>query len=49
MQGAYGGLVVIIAYAAAEAAKEEEFALITQDNIFILTQLSQEILTQEEV
>ncbi len=49
MQGAYGGLIVVIAYATGEVAKEEEFALITQDNIFILTQLSQEILTQEEV
>ena len=43
MQGAYGGLIVIIMYAGAQAAIEEEFALITQNNLFILTQSSQEI------
>ncbi len=47
MQGAYGGLVVILMYAAAEGAIEEQFELITQDNIFILTQTSQGILVQE--
>lgn len=49
MQGAYGGLIVIIMYAAAEAAIEEEFALITQNNLFILTQASEDILATEEV
>lgn len=49
MQGAYGGLIVIIMYAGAQAAVEEEFALITQDNLFILTQNSDEILATEEV
>jgi hypothetical protein len=49
MQGAYGGLIVIIMYAGAEAAQEQEFALITQDNLFILTQNSDEILATEEV
>lgn len=45
MQGAYGGLIVIIMYAGAQAAVEEEFALITDNNIFILTDLSEEIET----
>jgi len=49
MQGAYGGLIVIIMYAAGEAAQEQEFALITQNNLFILTQNSDEILATEEV
>ena len=49
MQGAYGGLIVIIMYAGAQAAAEEEFALITQNNLFILTQNSDEILATEEV
>jgi acyl-CoA thioesterase len=47
MPGVYGGLVVIMIYAAAEQAVEQEFALITQNNLFIFTQLSQEILAQE--
>lgn len=45
MQGAYGGLIVIMMYAALEGAIEEEFALITDNNIFILTDLSQDIET----
>jgi hypothetical protein len=49
MQGAYGGLICILMYGAGEAAIEEEFALITQDNLFILTDLSQDILATEEV
>ena len=47
MQGAYGGLVCILMYAGLEAAVEEEFAIITQDNLFIMTQLSQDILATE--
>lgn len=47
MQGAYGGLIVILMYAGFEAAIEEQFELITQDNLFILTQTSQGILVQE--
>lgn len=47
MQGAYGGLIVILMYAAAEIAVEEQFELITQDNLFIFTQTSQGILVQE--
>jgi hypothetical protein len=45
MQGAYGGLIVIIMYAGGQVAVEEEFALITDNNIFILTDLSEEIET----
>ncbi len=47
MQGAYGGLIVILMYAGLEGAVEEEFELITQDNLFIFTQTSQGILVQE--
>jgi hypothetical protein len=47
MQGAYGGLIVILMYAASEGAVETEFAIITQDNKFIMTQLSQDILATE--
>jgi hypothetical protein len=47
MQGAYGGLIVILMYAAGEGAIEEAFELITQNNIFIFTQTSQGILVTE--
>ena len=46
MQGAYGGLIVIVNYASHERAREEEFAIITQTNLDILTQDSKEIETQ---
>lgn len=46
MQGAYGGLICILLYGVSEA-KEQDFAIITQDNLYILTELSQEILAQE--
>jgi hypothetical protein len=46
MQGAYGGLIVIIMYAGGEVAIEGTF-LITQNNINILTQTSNTILVQE--
>ena len=45
MQGAYGGLICILIYAGLEGAIEQEFALITDNNVFILTDLSQEIET----
>lgn len=45
MQGAYGGLIVVLMYAGLEQAVEQEFALITDNNIFILTDLSQDIET----
>lgn len=44
MQGAYGGLVVIINYSSGVQADIEDFALLTENNIFILTELSDEIL-----
>lgn len=47
MQGAYGGLICILMYAAGEAAVDEEFGLLTQDNIFIMTQTSQIIEATE--
>jgi hypothetical protein len=46
MQGAYGGLVVIMIYAVSEAASEG-FFLITQDGLEILTQASENILVTE--
>lgn len=46
MQGAYGGLVMVIFYGGGGYAPEE-FFLITQDNMDILTQTSQRILVQE--
>ncbi len=49
MQGAYGGLICILMYGSGSGAVEEELALITQDNLFIFTQLSQEITATEEV
>ncbi len=49
MPGVYGGLVVIMIYGGFGTAIEQEFSLITQDNLFILTQLSQDILVQVPV
>ncbi len=48
MQGAYGGLVVIIMYAGAQAVIDQELYLITQDGDPILTSTAQKILVQEE-
>ncbi len=45
MQGAYGGLVCILIYATGVGAIEEENALLTEDDLFILTESSQEIET----
>lgn len=44
MQGAYGGLVVIMIYGVGVESHDEDFALITDNNIFILTDNSDEIL-----
>lgn len=46
MQGAYGGLIMIIVYGGG-GIPPEEFFLITQDNLDILTQTSNRILVQE--
>lgn len=47
MQGAYGGLIIVILYGGGISAPTEEFFLITQDNLDIMTQTSQRILVQE--
>ena len=47
MQGVYGGLGCILTYAPPQAADEQEFALLTQDNLLITTQLSENILATE--
>lgn len=47
MQGAYGGLIIVILYAGGVASPPEEFYLITQSNMDILTQDSDRILVQE--
>jgi len=49
MSCAYGGLIVVLTYAPAQQADLQEFSLITQSNLFILTQASQEILTEVPV
>lgn len=46
MQGAYGGLFIIILYGGG-SQPPEEFYLITQNNIDILTETSQRIFVQE--
>lgn len=46
MQGAYGGLIVILLYGIAGSGPEE-FYLITQNNLDILTQTSNRILVEE--
>lgn len=46
MQGAYGGLIIVILYGGGSFMPEEDF-LITQSNIDILTQTSNRILVQE--
>jgi len=47
MQGAYGGLVVIIVYATAQAGPQDSFAILTETGVPILTETSQEILTED--
>jgi hypothetical protein len=47
MQGAYGGLIIIIMYAVNERPSDDSFALMTQNNLLILTQTFQEIQVQE--
>lgn len=46
MQGAYGGLIFILVIGGG-STHPEEFFLITQNNIDILTQTSQRIHVQE--
>jgi len=47
MNGAYGGLIIIIIYGSGNGIIDNEVYLITQDNKDILTQTSQQILVQE--
>lgn len=47
MPGVYGGLIIILAYAASEVVLEE-FWLITQNGEDILTNTGQRILVQED-
>lgn len=48
MQGAYGGLIVILIYAAGESVIEQEQYLITQNGEDILTSSAQRILVNKE-
>lgn len=48
MPGVYGGLIVILIYAAAESVIDQDFYLITQNGDPILTNTGQTILVQEE-
>lgn len=47
MQGAYGGLVVIINYATAQAGPLDSDAILTESSLPILTENSDEILTEQ--
>lgn len=47
MQGAYGGLIVIIMYAGNSSSPPTGTFLITQNNLDILTQSSNQILVEE--
>lgn len=50
MQGAYGGLIVVLIYGLSSGGPDvEEFNLLTQNDLIITTQLSQELLATEEV
>ena len=46
MSGVYGGLVVIMIYATAEPAIQDSFAILTESSLPILTEYSDEILTE---
>lgn len=45
MQGAYGGLVVIMIYGTFESGPEDEEAILTESDLPILTETSDEIYT----
>ena len=45
MQGAYGGLVVIMIYGTYESGPEDNEAILTEDDLPILTEASDEIYT----
>ncbi len=46
MQGAYGGLVVIMIYGTFESGPEDEEAILTESSLPILTEASDEIYTE---
>ena len=47
MQGAYGGLVIIINYATAQAAPLDGDAILTESGLPILTETSDELYTEQ--
>lgn len=47
MQGAYGGLVVILHYGVAHAGPPDSFAILTETGVPILTETSDELLTED--
>lgn len=47
MQGAYGGLVVIINYASGKSGAQDDFAILTESSLPILTESSDELLTEQ--
>ena len=47
MQGAYGGLVVIINYATGIPGAMDDFAILTESSLPILTETSDELLTEQ--
>lgn len=46
MQGVYGGLICILIYGTLQGADDEEFAILTENDLFILTETSQNILVE---
>jgi hypothetical protein len=46
MQGIYGGLIIIINYASGIESQEEDFALLTESSLDILTETSNRILVE---
>ncbi len=47
MQGAYGGIICILTYQGGITAEVEDFSLLTENDEFILTNLSKDILATE--
>lgn len=47
MQGAYGGLVVIMIYGTAQAGPLDSDAILTENSLPILTETSDELLTEQ--
>ncbi len=46
MQGAYGGLVVIMIYGSLQAGPQDSDAIFTESDLPILTETSDELLTE---